>query len=688
MTDVNAAFAAAVDLHNAGDFPGAERAYRDILAAAGSHAPTLCNLGALLVRAGDTDGAEQQYHLALATTPNYPDAHFNLGNLYRRLHQLPAAGDHYRACLAASPRHASAAYNLGLVYAAQGELAAAVEAFRTVTTLEPTNSDAHTRLGDALVRAGQLNDGIVAFRRGSALAPTDVRALYNLGLALANAGLTAEAQECLQKALRIKPDYAEAHNAMGLNLETIGRKDDALFHYQKAVELKPDLADAWSNLGTSVAEQGRSAEAIGCLRESLSIRPDAAPIHSNLLLLLNYGSDLTPTEVAAEHRAWAAKFTPPCPPRPPIPEPHDPDRRLRIGYLSSDFRAHTLSGFIATLLTHHDRDRVEVFAYASILRPDDVTAKLEGLADHWRMIGGVPDERVFRQMIADQLDVLVDLNGHTAGNRLMLLANRPAPVQLTLFGYPNTTGVQAIDYRVTDGVSEPPGMTEDFSVERLLRLPEVPWVYAPPGVDVPVTPLPALQQKQFTFGCLNNPAKISDACLGAWAKLMQSVLGTKLAILAGPSQASAKRLGDRFVRAGILRERIELLPRLSKEKYFEAYQQFDVALDPFPYNGGVTTGDAMWMGVPVLAVAGNSYASRQGVMANAAVGLPEFTARSADDLVALAKSWTQRRPELTAVRAGLRERLLMSPLGDGPRYVANLEAAYRQAWRDALAGGA
>lgn len=684
MSDINTAFAAAVAKHHAGDFDVAEQMYRAILSQAGAHAPTLCNLGVLLVRAGKLDEAEQKYQLALATISGYPDAHFNLGNLYRRSNQFALAATHYRECLNGNPQHASAAYNFGLVYAAVGDMHAAVEMFRAVVRLEPGNADAYGRLGDAHVRCGQLNEGIAAFRKGVDLKPSDPRGLYNLGLALSNAGKSAEATECIQKALKLKPDYAEAHNALGLNLEFQGRKDDALFHYQKAVELKPDLADAWSNLGTNLAEQGRCEEAINCLRESLTHRSDTPAIHSNLLLLLNYSSDLKPLDVAKEHFEWATKFATPVPDPLPLPHPHESTRKMRVGYISSDYRNHTVANFIELLLTHHDRNRVEVYAYASILRPDDTTEKLRKLADHWRPIGGLPDGQAYEMIRKDQLDVLIELNGHTAGNRLTLLAQRPAPIQLTLFGYPNTTGMAAVDYRITDAVSDPVGTTEELSVERLLRLPEVPWAYVPPDLNIPVTPLPSSEKKQFTFGCLNNSAKISDACLNTWIKLIQSIPGTKLMLLAGQSQAGSKRLMDRFTKAGILRERIEMVMRLPREKYFEAYQQFDISLDPFPYNGGVTTGDSLWMGVPVLTVAGPSYVSRQGVMVNTTLGLNDFTADSPETLIALAKSWTQRRPELAEIRANLRQRLLASALADGPRYVRNLEAALRDVWEQRM----
>ena len=685
MADVNEAFAAAVSRHQAGDGAAAEAMYRDLLTAFGSHAPTLCNLGVLLVQSGRVEEAVGLYNLALATSSDHPDAHFNLGNVYRRSNQLALAASHYQECLKANPRHASAAYNLGLVFSTVGDMPATVECFRTVVRLEPGNAEGHARLGDAHVRSGRLADGIASFRTASILQPDQPRHLYNLGLALANSGATAEASETITRALKLNPNYAEAHNAMGLNLEAQGRKDDALFHYQKAVQLKPDLADAWSNLGTNLSEQGRCDEAIDCLHESLVHKPNAPAIHSNLLLLLNYTSKIAPEEVAREHFAWAARFAPPVPDAPPIPLPHDRTRRLRVGYLSPDFRQHTVSSFIELLLTHHNRDRVEVFAYGSVLRPDDVTARLSRLADHYRPVGGLPDEQVFELIRADQIDVLIDLAGHTAGNRLQLLAARPAPVQCTLFGYPNTTGLAAVDYRITDPLSDPDDGTESLSAETLLRLPEVPWCYAPPKTDVPVTPLPCLAKKWFTFGCLNNPAKISEACLAAWTKLIISIPGTRLVVLGGQSNAGVKKLTDRFVQGGILRDRVEVISRVPKDKYFEAYHQFDATLDPFPYNGGVTTGDSLWMGVPVLTVAGNTYVSRQGLMANAAVGLPEFVADNADSLIELAKGWTKRRDELATIRAGLRERLLSSPLGDAPRYVRNLETALREVWANRLA---
>jgi predicted O-linked N-acetylglucosamine transferase (SPINDLY family) len=681
------AFAAAVQAHSSGDLDTAEARYRAILRDVPTYPGALCNLGALLAQKGDPAGAENCYLMALAGTPGFADAHFNLGNLYHRGGNLRAALTQFRACVQANSNHANGYFNLGTVASKVGDLLSAEAAFRAVTQMEPQVGQAHLRLGDVLLRLGRIQDGLVEFQRYSAAYPADPRGLYNLALALANDAKPADAQEALHKALKLKPDYAEAHNALGLALEMLGRKDDALFHYLKAVELKPDLADAWSNMGTNLVEQSRTAEATDCYRKSLAARPDAPAIHGNLLLTLNYDSRLSPEQVRDEHLAWAARFASPVQP-PPVPHlPHDPERKLRIGYVSADFRDHTVAGFIEALLTHHDRDRFEVFAFPNVPRPDATTEKLKGLADHWKPIFGVTEDEAATRIEADKIDVLVDLGGHTAGNRLLTFAYHPAAVQATVFGYPNTTGVGAMDFRITDAISDPPGMTEAFYTETLLRLPDLPWVYRPPAEASAVTPLPAASRKGFTFGCLNNAAKISDACVDAWTKLIQGAPGSKLVLLAGQSPSALKKLADRFARAGILRERIELINRLPRDQYFERYSTFDLALDPFPYNGGVTTCDALWMGVPVLTVAGTNYVSRQGVLQMTRVGLPEFVAESADALPALGKLWMGKRDELAAIRAGLRDRLSASPLCDATKYVRNLEAALRAEWAERLPRG-
>jgi len=677
---VDAAFAAAVQAHTAGDLPAAVTSYRTVLRANPNHAPAWSNLGAVFVRQGNTAEALDCYTKALAADPNFTDALFNLGNVYRRTGQLPEAAERFQDCVRQNPRHQHAHFNLGVVLSSLGRLTEAEGAFRAAAGLEAVAGEARLRLGDVLLRLGRSAEGVAEFRQFTDAHPNDPKGLYNLALALANDNKPADATALLQTALALKPDYAEAHNALGLALELLGRKDEAVHHYEQAVKLKPTLADAWSNLGINLSEQGRCDDAVAALTTSLQHRPNAPAIHSNLLLMLNYSSRFTPEQVRDKHFTWGERFATPVQPRPQPHAPHDPNRRLRIGYVSGDFRQHTVAGFAETLLDHHDRTRFEVFAYSNVQRGDDVTERLTTLADQWRSIAGLPDDELAERIHRDEIDVLVDLGGHTAANRLITFACRPACVQATVFGYPNTTGMEAMDYRVTDPTSDPAGATDHLYREQPLRLPEVAWVYRPPTDAPPVSPLPGLHRRQFTFGCLNNVAKISDACLDVWAKLLQAAPGSRLILMAGQSIAGVRRLNDRFTKAGVLRDRVQLVNRLPRDKYFEQYCEIDLALDPLPYNGGVTTCDALWMGVPVLAVAGTSYVSRQGVMQLVTVGLTDFIAGSPQELIDVAKAWTDRRPELADIRAGLRDRLAASPLCDGPRYVRHLETAVREAW--------
>ncbi|QEL19757.1 O-linked N-acetylglucosamine transferase, SPINDLY family protein [Limnoglobus roseus] len=683
MADITQMFAAAVERHQAGDLTEAERIYRAILTTLPNHAPTLCNLGAVLARREQYEEASKCYAVCLATTPGYADAHFNLGNLYRRLgHNREAVGQ-YQGCLKSNPGHGSAYYNMGLSLISLGELSAAIECFRQTIAIEPQHTDAYNRLGDTLLRIGQFNDGIEQFRKYVSLRPDDPRGYNNLGLAIANAGRPQEAVPLLQKAIGLNPNYPDAYNTLALAYEALGRKDEAAQNYREAVRLNPKFADAWSNLGTNLTEQGRADEAIAALRTSLEIRPHTQAIDSNLLLTLNYSSHVSPEDVAAAHRKYGETYAPTAP-LSPVPSDPDPDRRLRIGYLSGDFRQHTVAGFIELLLTNHDREKFHVSAYAHVPRPDDVTAKLQKFADRWRFVNGQTDEQAAATIQADKIDILIDLSGHTAGNRLSILAARPAPIQATLFGYPNSTGLKAVDYRITDEVSDPPGMTESLYNERLLRLAGLAWAYQPPADAPPVGPLPSLTSETFTFGCLNNAAKYSDACIDAWAKLVAAVPNAKLVLLAGQSEGGAERLVEKFTAAGLTKDQLQLLMRLPRRDYFEAYSRFDLALDPFPYNGGVTTCDALWMGVPVLTVAGGSYVSRQGASILTHVGSTEFIAESPEQLAEVAKIWASNRDMLADIRAALRPQVAKSVVADGKAYVRNLEAGLRQAWKERI----
>ena len=685
MTSTDETFAEAARLHQAGDVAAAEPLYRQVLEADPRHVRALANLGVIAVRAGKLDEAADHYAAALEIDPNHVETHFNLGNLYRKRNRPQEAAAAFQAVLGLQPNHPRAYLNLGLAVSDAGDWVAAIDCFRRAVALDPNMPEAYNLLGDALYRTGRGAESVAVFREFVARCPDEARGHHNLGLALAASGEYEEAMPELELALKLRADYPDAHNSLAVALEHFGRADEAQHHYREATRLRADFADAWSNLGTSLAEQGRGAEAIEALGRAEAIRPDART-GSNRLLALTYSSAYSPTQLREEHAAWAAKFADSLMPftRPRIAAP-DPNRRLKVGYVSGDFRTHTVAGPIELLLTNHDRNKVHVTCYPNVPGPDETTDRLRRLADGWRPVAALSDAAMADAVRADEIDILVDLSGHTAGNRLLVFAREPAPVQLTMFGYPCTTGLKAIDYRVSDSYADPPGESDGLYTEGLIRLPDSAWAYkTPTSAPVPNT-LPAESRRAFTFGCLNNPGKLSELCIETWAKVLKSVPKSRLVLQAGRSAEAARLLAERFTKQSIASDRLELVYRLPANEYFEAYQPIDLCLDPFPFNGGVTTCDALWMGVPVLTVAGRDYRSRQGVSILMNLGLPEFVAESPEKLVGLAAIWAGQRAGLADLRGSLREMMQQSPVTNAAQFVRSLETAYRQVWQKAIA---
>ncbi|HEY3788296.1 MAG TPA: tetratricopeptide repeat protein [Urbifossiella sp.] len=680
MQQIDVQFADAVSRHQAGDVAAAEQLYRQILADEPRHAGALTNLGVILAKTNPEEAAKF-YSSAIAANPGQIDAHINLGNVLRKLKRSQEAANAYQSALRIDPHSTRAYLSLGLVANDVGDGGNAAECFRRALGIDPNFAEAYNLLGDVLYRTGRIDEAVSIYREFIVRFPDEARAHHNLGLALASRGDYENALPELELALKLRPNYPDAHNSLGVALEAIGRADEAQLHYRQAVELRPDFADAWSNLGTSYTEQGRVNEAIEALRKSLELRPEART-GDNLLLAFSYSSSLSPEQLRDEHVAWAATYADPLTPaEPPRRIATDPERRIKIGYVSGDFRQHTAAGLIELLLKHHDRNRVHITCYANVSKADEITDRLRRLADSWRPVTAVSDAKMFEMIQADEIDVLIDLSGHTAGNRLQLFARKPGAVQATLFGYPVTTGVKAIDFRITDSYADPPGETESLCAETLLRLPDAAWVYRPPESAPATNSLPSQSRRTFTFGCLNNPAKLSEACTETWARILKAVPKSRLVLLAGRSTEAARATAERFTNLGVASDRLELVYRLPVYEYFEAYQPIDLALDPFPFNGGVTTCDALWMGVPVLTVAGKDYRSRQGVSILNNLGLPEFVADTPDKLVELAGIWSEQRAGLADLRSSLREMMEASPITQAEAYVRHLESALREAWQ-------
>ena len=457
--------------------------------------------------------------------------------------------------------------------------------------------------------------------------------------------------------------------------------EESISCFQQAVRLKPDYAEAHANLANGLAERGQVDQAVAEYRVALELQPDSACHHSNLIRILHYHPGYDAQAIREECRRWNARHAEPLAreirPHTNLP---DPERRLRIGYVSSEFREHADSFFTVPLLSNHDHRRFEIFCYANVTQPDALTERLRGYADVWRSISGLSDQQAADLVRRDQIDILVDLKLHTADNRLLLFARKPAPVQVSWLGYPGTTGLATIDYRLTDPYLDPPGLFDAFSAEESLRLPDTFWCYDPLTDQPPVNSLPALKSGAITFGCLNNFCKVNDGCLALWARVLQAVPRSRLLLLAPPGPARDKVLA-RLGQEGIAASRVDFAARQSRPEYLKLYHQIDLGLDPLPYNGHTTSLDAFWMGVPVLTLVGKTAVGRAGWSQLCNLDLKELAAETPEQFVAMAAQLAGDLPRLEDLRRTLRQRMLQSPLMDANRFARNMESVYRQIWR-------
>ena len=451
---------------------------------------------------------------------------------------------------------------------------------------------------------------------------------------------------------------------------------------ESGAAIPPRYADAYCNLGNVHKDMGRVGEAIECYRQALTIRPDDHGVHSNLLFALNYHPDWTPQAIFEEHRCWGNNYVPRADEAVVHANTPDPERRLKIGYVSPDLRNHSVAFFLEPVLENHDIQKFEVHTYAEVSLPDATTARLREQVAHWRDTVGIPDEQLARQIRDDGIDILVDLAGHTAGNRLGVFAFQPAPVQATYIGYPNTTGLPAMDYRITNALTTPPELDRYFT-ESVVRLPFAN-CFAHPADCPPVAAPPMLTSGRVTFGSFNNLAKLVPPVIALWAEVLRAVPGARLLLKSQPfGDAGARALFlDRFAAHGIGPERLVLRGAGPLQEYLRSFNDIDIALDPFPYNGSTTNYHALWMGVPVVTLEGRSAASRMGYGVLATLGLKELAAKTPAEYVAIATGLAADPDRLKTLRASMRERMNASPLKDGRRHTAALEDLYRNMWRN------
>ncbi len=658
----------------------AKALFTDMCGHEGADAEAWYLLGSVHGMLGDIDAAGECCRRAIALQPDYCDALVNLGHVCLSQGKRDEALSQYEATLNINPQHAGALSGLGNVLTAMGKTDEAVESYEAALRINPNLIENYCNLGTLKRSQKKYRESEEYYRQAIRLHPRYAAAHNFLGSVLYFQGKIEQGIEHVRRALALDPGLTAAYNELGYIQCNEGNLSEAASVLKAALKIDPESAVAYSNLGSVRNRQGRPEDALVMFREALRLLPHRADILSSALMTMQYLPDYSTDELREAACSWNLKY---CPEGksdvPPITDA-DPRRRLRLGYVSADFRNHPVGYFIEAVLNHHDRSSHEVFCYSNAETCDDLTERLQGQADHWRMIIDQSDTEVIDQIRSDGIDVLIDLSGHTAMNRLPVFAHKPAPVQVTWMGYVATTGLEAMDYIIADRYVIP-AREEHHFVEQVVHMPQSYLCFSPPRHAIDVSPPPMTSNGYVTFGCFQNIAKLGRS-VDCWSQLLRSVPDAQLHL-------RNKSLGDAGVRAwctalfaerGVAAERISMRGFAPREELLAAYGEVDIALDPFPYNGGTTTVEALWMGVPVISMRGERFVSRVGESILTNVGLAEFVVDTEDAYVAKAMELAADPARLTAMRAQLRGRLEHSPLCDGPAFTRSLEAAYRAMW--------
>jgi predicted O-linked N-acetylglucosamine transferase (SPINDLY family) len=595
--------------------------------------------------------------------------------------RIQLAEDSCRQVVELAPHHSDAWHLLGLVSRETGNHDFAIECIERALQLNPDNPAAHNNLGILLKNQGKLHEAVACYAQALRLKPDFVPACNNLGNAWHLLGRLDAAIASCRQAIQIDPTFADAYVNLGNALKDQGKPDEAAASYEQALVMNRGLAVAYSNLGHVLKDRGQLDEAIAHYRRAIELRPDVATYHSNLAYTLNFHPGFEARAILEEHQRWNQRHADPLANHIEV-HTHDrsPDRRLRVGYLSPDFRSHSVGRFMLPLLQAHNHTRVEVFCYSCVRTPDEYTANCQACADTWRNVSNFSDEQIAQCVRRDKIDILVDLTMHMADNRLLVFARKPAPVQVTYLAYCGTTGLTTIDYRLTDWHLDPSERDTSCYSEQSIRLPETYWCYRPVAAAPEVSSSPFSRTGVVTFGSLNNFCKVSQPTLAAWMRLLNSVPKSRL-ILHTRQGAHREELLTLFERQGIARQRVTLIDWQNVAGYFRLYEQIDLGLDPFPYGGGTTTCDALWMGVPVVSFAGRTAVSRGGLSILSNLGLADLVAFDVEGYVETAARLAADLPRLRELRDHLRDRMRASALMDEPQFARSIETAYRDMWQ-------
>lgn len=596
--------------------------------------------------------------------------------------ELDLAESGYKAILRAHPDCFDALHLLGHIAKAQGDVAQALEHYRKAITLRPNEGEFHYSLGVVYQETEQLEQAADAYRAALRSKPTHIKAQENLAIVLAAQRQFDEAVRLLEQTAKVQPDNPQLLANFAEILRQRGDLPSAAAVGWRAVAAGPNHPTAHHNLAVILAKSGDINGAITHTRRVMELEPHNRAAHSAFLLLVHYQPDMSAEDIYAEHRRWNAQHTRPAPP-PSLQVAADRTTKLRIGYVSPDLRSHAVAQFLEPLLREHDRARFELYAYADVAEPDAVTARLKGYFDSWCDIHRMSAELVAGKIRKDGIDILVDLAGHTNQNRLDVFALKPAPVQVNYLGYPDTTGLDAMDFRVTDALADPRGRTDRLASEVLIRLDPPFLCYTGSSHSPEVGPLPALHNGYVTFGSYNNLLKVTEPILREWAAILRAVPGSRLELktLADVEGDGERRLRNVLASEGIARERVTIRGFVRDSRaFFQLYNGIDITLDTFPYHGTTTTCEALWMGVPVVTLLGETHVSRVGVSLLTGAGLPELVAATRQQYRDIAVALANDLPRLQSLRKELRGRIADSPLGDANAFTRRFESALQAMW--------
>lgn len=710
-------------LHDLGQLHDAAASYRAAVTIKPEFSEAQNNLGLVLQELGKLDEAVASYRLAITLNRDFAEAHNNLGLALQDLGQPEQAIASCRRALEIKPDFAKAHNNLGLALKAFGQLDDATCCYRRALEIKPDYAEAHNNLGVVFQFLGQLDDAAACFRQALAIRGDYAISHNNLGRVLEDCGLLGDAETCYRRALAVDPALADAHNNLGHVLVVLGRPDEAVTSYRQAVAIEPDhaiahnglsaalqvlgqfedaltschtalainpdYAEAHNNLGGVLQWSGQLDAAAASYRNALAIKPNFATAHSNLLFVLAHSGELDAKALFAQHCRFGDLFEGPL--RgvwPKHTNSRHPDRCLRLGFISADFFNHPVASFIEPALALLSTNpQFSLHAYSNNAIEDSVTKRLKGYFEKWNVIFALSDDALAKRIQEDGIDILIELSGHTAHNRLLSLARKPAPVQVSWMGYPGTTGLRAVDYYLSDRFFLPPGQFDPQFVEKIIRLPASapfqPSQYAPP-----VNALPAQRNGYLTFGSFNRHNKISRSVIALWCAVLRLLPDSRMVLGGNHNGGADSTLIKWFNEESIDIDRLMFHPKCGLAAYLELHHQIDICLDTFPYSGGTTSLHALWMGVPTLTLAGGTPASRTGACILGHVGLEDFIASSKADFGKKGQSWANRIDELIDIRASLRERLANSAAGHPHLAAEGLEKALRIIWQRWCAGEA